>query len=78
MGDGIFKKCDKCELNHAEQETCEDARKRVDTLMQTLEVIKSGYGGITSKGTIVDRREDPTAIPFQENSLLGTPKPKKI
>lgn len=59
-------------------ETEEQKQARLKALMQTMEVIKSGYAGILPNGNIVDRREHPTAIPCQENSLLNTPKPKKI
>ncbi len=51
---------------------------KLKELNKTLELIKSGYGGILSNGNIVDRREHPEAHPFQENSSLGTPKPKEI
>ena len=35
---------------------------------------KSGYAGISSSGQIVDRREYPSAVPIEENSLLGIAK----
>ena len=38
----------------------------------------SGYAGITSKGTIVDRREFNDAIPIQKNSMLGVVEPKPL
>ena len=44
----------------------------------TITLMKSGYGGILSNGNIVDRRDHPEAIPFQENSLFGNPKPKDL
>lgn len=48
-------------------------------MLKTLEVVKEGYAGIMpGTGTIVDRREHPEAIPIQENSLLGCPKPKPV
>jgi len=31
-----------------------------------------------SNGNIVDRKEHPEAVPMQENSLFGIPKPKKL
>jgi len=52
--------------------------EKLKELNETLELIKSGYGGILSNGNIVDRREHPEAIAFQENLSLGTPKPQKI
>lgn len=42
---------------------------------RTQEIIKSGFAGTLPNGNIVDRRTHPNAIPVQENSLLGTPKP---
>lgn len=38
----------------------------------------SGYAGINKQGTIVDRREFPSAVPVQKNSLFGVEKPKKL
>lgn len=39
---------------------------------------ESGYAGCLPNGNIVDRRIYPEAIPVQENSLLGIPKPKQL
>lgn len=61
-----------------ENETPEQKAERLKVLMQTMEVIKSGYAGILANGNIVDRREHPEATPIQENPLFNTPKPKKI
>ncbi len=71
-------KCESCGYNHKGDETCEQTKARVAELMKGLEVIKSGYAGILQNGNIVDRREHPEATPIQENSMFGTPKPKKI
>ncbi len=38
----------------------------------------AGYSGILPNGNIVDRRIYPNAIPMQENSMLGIPKPRKL
>lgn len=73
-----MKKCEKCGYNHEETETCEQVTKRVEGLLKTIELTKSGYGGILPNGNIVDRREHKDAIPFQENPLFGTPKPKPL
>jgi hypothetical protein len=51
---------------------------KVDALMKIQEIVKSGYGGCMPNGNIVDRREHPTAIPLQKNSLLNIPKPRTI
>lgn len=47
-------------------------------LVDTFELTKSGFAGINEKGTIVDRRKFPNAVPIQENGLFGVPKPEKI
>jgi len=51
---------------------------KVDALCKIREVVKAGFGGCLSNGNIVDRREHPEAIPIQQNSLLGVPKPKSV
>lgn len=52
--------------------------ERLKELLKIKDVIKSGYAGVMPNGNIVDRRENPTAIPIQENPLFNTPKPKPI
>ena len=52
--------------------------KRMIGLFETKDLIESGYGGISKKGAIVDRRKVNDAVPFQQNSLFNTPKPKDI
>lgn len=47
-------------------------------LIDTYEIIISGYAGILPSGQIVDRREHPTAVPCQENPMFNTPKPKEL
>ena len=47
-------------------------------LIDTYELMQSGYAGINQQGTIVDRRQFPNAVPIQENSMFNTPKPKKL
>ncbi len=59
-------------------ETKEEKDKRIKALLETMEVIKSGYAGVLSNGNIVDRREYPKAIPIPENPLFNTPTPKPI
>lgn len=46
-------------------------------LIAGLGAVEEGFGGVLPNGNIVDRRERPEAMPLQENSLLGIPKPKK-
>ena len=60
------------------EETEEQKQERLKILMQTMEIIESGYAGVLPSGGIVDRREHPSAIPIQENPLFNTPKPKKL
>lgn len=39
----------------------------------------AGFAGVSRKtGFICDRRDEPDAIPMQENSLLGIPKPQPV
>jgi hypothetical protein len=47
-------------------------------LIDTYELIQSGYAGVNQQGTIVDRRAFPDAVAIQENSMFNTPKPKLI
>lgn len=53
------------------------AANRYD-LMVVMYINESGYAGCMPSGEIVDRRFFPEAIPVQENSMLGIPKPKDI
>lgn len=59
-------------------ETPEETEARVKLLMETMEIIESGYAGILPNGNIVDRRQHPEAVPCQENPLFNTPKPKNL
>lgn len=56
------------------------ARQIVKTheLGKTHETIKSGFAGTMPNGSIVDRRVYPEAIPLQQNSMLGVPKPNAL
>jgi hypothetical protein len=56
----------------------EEEQKRLKKLMEIIDLNKTGFAGILPNGNIVDRRVYPNAIPIQENSLLGVPKPKKL
>lgn len=47
-------------------------------LVETYDIIQSGYAGVKSTGEIVDRRIDNEAAPMRENSLLGIPPAKKL
>jgi sulfur carrier protein ThiS len=55
-----------------------EKEKKLNELFKIIELNRSGYAGILSNGNIVDRREHPTAIPVQENEMLGTVKPKEL
>ena len=48
-----------------------------EDLIETHELLESGYAGIDKQGQIVDRRKFPEATPIQENQMFNTPKPKK-
>ncbi len=52
-----------------------DTAEHLAELLKTVEISRSGWGGILSNGNIVDRRENPEAIPIAENSMFGVPKP---
>lgn len=71
-------KCNKCGYNHKLEWTCEQAQEHLDALRASIELSKSGYAGLDEHGNKVDRRQFPNAIPIQENSLFGIPKPKKV
>jgi len=47
-------------------------------LIDIFEFKKAGYAGIDPKGTIVDRRIYPKAIPILPNGLTDTPEPKPV
>ena len=64
---GPLKPCDKC-APHLE---------KVRRLLGAVAVAKSGYGGVNQEGHIVDRRDDPNAVPIAENGMLEIPKPLK-
>lgn len=57
------------------QKLIDDGRQ---DLVDIFDINKSGYAGVTSTGMIVDRRKYPDALPIQENSLFGIPKPKDL
>lgn len=49
-----------------------------EDLIETHELLMSGYAGVNQQGTIVDRRKFPNAVPIQENSMFNTPAPKPL
>ena len=55
-----------------------DQKLKLQEFKKIRDLNKSGYAGINSKGTIVDRRKFPDAIPVQQNSLFGVVKPKEL
>ena len=52
--------------------------EKLNLLLKTLEISKSGYAGILPNGNIVDRREHPEAMPIEKNEMFEIPKPKEI
>ena len=51
--------------------------QHIAMLEKAMAASESGWGGMLPSGQIVDRREHPDAIPLQENSMMGIPKPKQ-
>ena len=58
--------------------TDQEKEAKVKSLMEGIDLIKSGYAGVDRNGTIKDRRTTQGLIACRENSLLATPKPKKV
>jgi hypothetical protein len=53
-------------------------KEKLEILMK-IQVFKlEGWAGVLPNGNIVDRREHPTAIPMQKNTLLGIPEPRQL
>lgn len=55
-----------------------EKEQRLKELLKTKDLLSSGYAGVDSYGTIVDRRENPSAVPIQKNSMFDTPEPKPL
>lgn len=55
-----------------------DKEKQLNALLDTVELIQSGYVGIDSEGRIVDRRKHEAVCPIPKNRALKTPEPKVI
>lgn len=47
-------------------------------LVDTYDLLQTGYAGVNQQGNIVDRRIFPEAIEIKHNSMFDTPPPKKI
>lgn len=60
------------------EETEEEKQARIELLRKGIEISKSGYGGVDRNGNVVDRREHPSAVPIQKNSIFGTPEPLAV
>lgn len=62
--------------------TEDDKKKLIEAgrgdLIRMLEVIESGYAGVSRNGMIVDRRNEPSALPVQKNVLMNVPEPKPV
>lgn len=52
--------------------------QKLAALLETKEVMESGYAGVLSNGNIVDRRDFPEATPIQANRMFNTPAPKPL
>jgi hypothetical protein len=50
--------------------------EHLDALKKIRELTAAGWAGVMPNGNLVDRRENPNAIPVPKNSLLGVPEPK--
>lgn len=47
-------------------------------LVDTYELLQSGYAGVNQQGTIVDRRVEKNAVPIQKNSMFNAPDPLPV
>lgn len=47
-------------------------------LVDTHDLLQTGYAGVNQNGTIVDRRLFPEATEIKYNSMFDTPPPKKV
>lgn len=52
--------------------------EKLAKLSELQEIVASGFAGIDKNGRIVDRREQPAAIPIPKNTLLNVPEPKQL
>jgi len=52
--------------------------KKYSKLVETGNLIESGYAGIVSNGNIVDRRINKTAVAIPKNTMFNVPDPKRI
>ncbi|MEP0004560.1 MAG: hypothetical protein ABJ387_03600 [Balneola sp.] len=58
--------------------TEEERQEHLKALEDHRKLIESGYAGLNKNCHTVDRREFPEAVPYEENRLLGIPKPKEV
>lgn len=68
---------------HTDKAMTEETKQKLreagrEDLIETHDLIASGYAGINQQGTIVDRRQFPEAVPIQENAMFNAPKPKDV
>lgn len=62
----------------------EETRKKLieagrEDLVETNDLLCSGYAGVSKTGQIVDRRKFPDAVPMPYNSMFpDTPPPKEV
>ncbi len=53
-----------------------DDAKKVEWVLKSAELIRSGWAGINRLGNLVDRRLYKEAIPLEEDAVNGVPRPK--
>lgn len=53
-------------------------KSREEQLRESLALTKTGYAGMNKEGQKVDRRIDPSAVPYQYNPSLNIPYPKQV
>ena len=51
---------------------------KIRELQRIRRVTEAGDAGVNPDGVLVDRRQDPTAIPVQKNARLGVPAPNAV
>lgn len=52
--------------------------EKIKWLEGKIELSRSGFGGVDKDLKIVDRRMDPSAVPFQRNAMFGIQEPKEV
>jgi len=55
-----------------------EKKDRLNMLLATRSVYRSGFGGILHDGRIVDRRNFPDAIPISKYTEFGIPESREL